>query len=403
MTNAASADVLLTYGWVRSSYAALRNLTSHGVAAWVADSNRIGMSQWSRLKVGASLYTSHYIDEQAFVADIARLARSLRVRYILPSHNETEVLARHRQILPDGTDRLLPQAEHCRVFNNKALAYELAASVGISVPRRLPAFERPSDIVELMREAGWKNVVIKLLSGNSAKGVHYATSATEAVRVVERLIRQYRLDRERYPQIEEYVEGNGVGCSVLYWDGEPVADFQHRRLREKTATGGTSTLREVIVHEGVRRDAHHLMRSIGWHGLAMVEFKVCPNTGRHWFIEVNPRMWGSIPFAISAGAEFPYLAWLCATEGVAAAKAFDQHRKASWCGRWLLGDLIVAVSQLSKLQLREAHRALWCTGADSVDDFHWDDLGAFLGEIVYYGSKFARTRSTNPEDVGAVG
>ena len=397
------ANVLLTYGWVRSSYAAMRNLTSHGISTWVSDSGRVGMSQWSRLKAGSSLYTPHYVDEQAFVADVVRLASSLRVRYVLPSHNETEVLARYRDLLPSGTDRFLPDAEHCRTFNNKARAYELASSLGLSVPKRVPAYERADDVAELMQEAGMSRVVIKLLTGNSAKGVYYATAASEATRIVERLIRQYDLSPDRYPQVEEYVEGEGAGCSVLYWDGARVADFQHRRLREKTTTGGTSTLREVMSHEAMRVDARRLMEGIGWHGLAMVEFKVCPMTGRHWFIEVNPRMWGSIPFAISAGAEFPYLAWLCATEGIEAARHFDRHRKASWRGRWLLGDMILAASQVSKLQLRDACRTLWRADADSVDDFHWDDVGSFLGEVAYYGSKFLKTRSMNPEDVGMVG
>ena len=35
--------VLLTYGWVRASYAALRNLTDHGVEVWASDAFRTGM------------------------------------------------------------------------------------------------------------------------------------------------------------------------------------------------------------------------------------------------------------------------------------------------------------------------------------------------------------------------
>jgi hypothetical protein len=65
--------------------------------------------------------------------------------------------------------------------------------------------------------------------------------------------------------------------------------------------------------------------------------------------------------------------------------------------------MIVAASQLSKLQLRDAYRTVWCSDADTVDDFHWDDVGSFLGEVAYYGSKFLKTRSMNPEDVGTVG
>ena len=398
-----SADVLLTYGWVRSSYAAMRNLVRHDVSVWATDQGRVGMCQGSRLKAGFSQYPSHYNDEMAFVTRIAALCEQLGVKYVLPSHNETEVLARHRHALPSGTDRLLPKASHCEIFNNKAKAYDLAAALGVSVPARLPAYERAHDVEELVHSLCTQRVVIKLLTGNSSKGIYYANSAREARQTVSRLIERYELSPDRYPQVEEYVEGEGAGCSVLYWDGEPVADFQHRRLREKTATGGTSTLREVMVNEGMRRDAHRLLGGIGWHGLAMVEFKVCPNSGKHWFIEVNPRLWGSLPFAISAGAEFPYLAWLCATEGVEAARRFDQHRKVSWRGRWLLGDMIISASQLSRLQLGDAYRTAFGTNSDSVDDFNWDDVGSFLGEIAYYGSKFLKTRSMNPEDAGMVG
>ena len=66
-------DVLLTYGWVRSSYAALRNLSSHGLNVTVADSYRFGMCQSSRLKKNFVRYPSHYDDEKAFVEKIINL------------------------------------------------------------------------------------------------------------------------------------------------------------------------------------------------------------------------------------------------------------------------------------------------------------------------------------------
>jgi protein-tyrosine-phosphatase len=37
----------------------------------------------------------------------------------------------------------------------------------------------------------------------------------------------------------------------------------------------------------------------------MVEFRVDEATGRHWFLEINGRFWGSLPLALFAGADFP--------------------------------------------------------------------------------------------------
>lgn len=398
------ADVLMTYGWVRSSYAAMRNLSRHGVSVWVSDSRAVGMSQWSRHRAGFSRYTSHYDDEAAFVGGIAELCESLPARLVFPSHNETEILAKHRDRLPAGAAVLLPFYEHCQLFNNKARAYEMARSVGIPVPIRLE-YQALDGLAGRIVEAGLSRVVIKLLTGNSAKGVFYADTPSEAERLVRTLVEKYGLQPDRYPQIEERVTGVGVGCSVLYWNGEPIADFGHKRLREKTVTGGTSTLREVMRNEEIRLATHKLFRSIGWHGLAMAEYKYCDDTGRFWFIEVNPRMWGSIPLAISTGVEFPYLAWLCATEGPDRARAYDASvaKRFPWRGRWLLGDLIVAASQMSRLQLRQAADTLFSSRANAVDDFYWDDPGAFLGELANYGSRFLTSMSMNPEEKGMVG
>jgi predicted ATP-grasp superfamily ATP-dependent carboligase len=390
--------VLLTYGWVRSSYAALRNLHKHGVAVHVSDTGRIGMSQFSRFKQGLSRYRSHYVDEQAFVSDVKRLCEEQKVDLIFPSHNETEVLAKHREQLGERLSRLLPRYEHCVLFNNKSSAYNYAKSLGVPVPPRY-VYNKPEELLTLLEGQG--TVVIKMLTGNSAKGVFYAKTPGVALEIVQDLIKRYNLSPDRYPQIEQMVEGEGWGCSVLYWKGQPIADFSHRRLREKIATGGTSTLRELGSHPGIREAAHRIFTHLGWHGLAMCEFKVCPKTGQYWFIEVNPRMWGSIPLAINAGVEFPYLAWLCATQGPEAAKAYHagcvqqtQHK-----ARWLLGDLMMTAKHLVRLQLPSAWRVL-TEKVDSTDDLYWDDPLAFVGEVIYYVSNSLAKLSLNPEEKG---
>jgi hypothetical protein len=67
------SDVLLTYGWVRSSYSALRNLKKHDLEVVVSDSSSIGMSQFSRFSSGFKKYTSHYKDENKFILDILEI------------------------------------------------------------------------------------------------------------------------------------------------------------------------------------------------------------------------------------------------------------------------------------------------------------------------------------------
>jgi len=398
------SNILLTYGWVRSSYAVLRNLAAHNIPVYVSDSHHRGMGQSSKLKKKFELYPSHYRNEELFIQRIGEICDKNSIDLIFPSHNETEILARHRDVFSARLTALLPKAEHCFLFNNKSLAYDYAQSLEIPVPLRID-YDNTNQLAQKIGDLGLKKTVVKLRTGNSAKGVFYAETPSESQRIVSHLIEKYDLLGDRYPQVEEYVSGEGWGNSVLYWHGHRVASFTHRRLREKISTGGTSTLRESAQNPLVEAAAKRIFDAIGWHGLAMCEFKVCSQTGKFWFIEVNPRLWGSLPLAVSAGVEFPYLAWLCATEGPQA--AMDYHSKSSvrypWKSRWLLGDITVAARELLSGKLLHSAEIILGAKADYSDDFFWDDPSVFLGELAFYLKNSLLNLSLNPSEKGMIG
>ena len=113
--------------------------------------------------------------------------------------------------------------------------------------------------------------------------------------------------------LQEYCPGVGVGIGTLIHDGEPLAMVQHRRLKELPATGGVSV---VAISEPVDPDlgetTRALLRGLEWRGPAMVEFRQDPATGDARLMEVNGRYWGTLPLAIRAGIDFPYIEWALA-------------------------------------------------------------------------------------------
>ena len=217
------------------------------------------------------------------------------------------------------------------------------------------------------------------------------------------IIDKYRLSEERYPQVEEYVEGDGWGCSCFYWHGTKITSFTHRRLREKTSTGGTSTYREMAANELLEQYTKQILDSINWHGFAMVEFKVDPKSGQVWFIEVNPRLWGSFPMAVNAGVEFPYIAFLCTASGseFALSQTSNLKIKSEFKSKWLLGELLLLIGSFCKLDFLNFYRILK-DNCDSYDDFYLDDILAFTGQIVCYLISSLKNFSFNPEVKGMI-
>src|SRR5258705_11049078 len=97
---------------------------------------------------------------------------------------------------------------------------------------------------------------------------------------------------------------------ALFDRGRLVAEFAPRRLREKPPAGGASVLSESRpVDPGLRDFAVRMLGPLGWHGVAMMEYKQDRRNGECVLIEVNGRFWGSLELAVDAGVDFPFLAF----------------------------------------------------------------------------------------------
>jgi len=193
----------------------------------------------------------------------------------------------------------------------------------------------------------------------------------ECVRSVQPELRylwqDVRSDLARRPSlIQERIVGPGVGVFVLFDRGTLVADFAHRRLREKPPAGGASVLSESApVDARLRDQAIRLLGPIGWHGVAMMEYKQDHRTGEFFLMEVNGRFWGSLQLAITAGVDFPFLASQLATgQRPEAPRPYTVGVK----NRWLCGDVDHLLLRLCRsersLQLPPGAPSRWRALAD---------------------------------------
>jgi predicted ATP-grasp superfamily ATP-dependent carboligase len=175
----------------------------------------------------------------------------------------------------------------------------------------------------------------KILTANGwlSATVHYADSEAE----LRQIYRDTPYLAFSPSLIQERIVGPGVGVFVLFDRGQLLTDFGHRRLREKPPAGGVSVLRESTPVDPRLRDyAIRLLGSIGWHGVAMMEYKQDRRTGDLFLMEVNGRFWGSLQLAVDAGLDFPHLLCeLALGRPPATVPAYRLGVKS----RWLLGDL----------------------------------------------------------------
>jgi predicted ATP-grasp superfamily ATP-dependent carboligase len=146
--------------------------------------------------------------------------------------------------------------------------------------------------------------------------------------------------------LQEYHSGDGYGVELLMFEGQPICAFQHKRLHEVPITGGASSLRESvnldpILYEHSRR----MLAALNWTGLAMVEFKLTEDG--MCLMEINGRVWGSLPLAVHSGMDFPaHLAELYLSESPTVPPEPDTQYRVGVRARNLNLDIVWLLSVL---------------------------------------------------------
>jgi predicted ATP-grasp superfamily ATP-dependent carboligase len=301
--------VLVTDGEQRSALAVVRSLGIAGYRVLVTAATTRSIAGASRYADASFTVPSALEQPSAFVERIAALVREHGVAVLLPMTEQSLLsILDSRDLLP-GVAVPFASAEQFRAISDKRLLLERAKQVGIAVPEQ-HVVHSPDEVDALLDHQLRFPMVLKParsvveVDGQRTKiGVRHAATKAE---LVERL-RSY--PRSAYPiMLQQRVVGPGVGVFLLQWDGETVASFAHRRLREKPPAGGISVYRESIVAEpALLERSRRLLEAFDWRGVAMVEYKIDAATGTPYAMEVNGRFWGSLQLALDAGVDFPAL------------------------------------------------------------------------------------------------
>ena len=272
--------------------------------------------------------------------ELLRLLASYGERpVLLPCGAETlRIVSERREEFERVCRVLCPERGALALCNDKARIRSLAEQAGLPVPRELRAL--PGEDVEALAGRAPYPCVIKYVCGE-ALGLP-AEERYRIVRTREEFAAVYPAFAARGETlVQEYLEGDGYGVSLLMLRGGGVGGFVcHRRIRESVPTGGPSTCCESVFLPEQLALARELLRRAGFVGPAMVEFK------GETFLEVNPRVWGTYPLTRAAESGFTE-AWIRAAAGEGMPVPLTKPRyRLGVRMRYLVSDLIGAARYL---------------------------------------------------------
>lgn len=373
--------VLVTDAHRRIAVPIVRSLGKQGVKVIAGDSTRWCPSFYSKYCSKKYVYPDALKTPGLFIEWLISHAKKGVFDVLFPLTDLTMTsITQHLNEL--SKHMIVPVVDHATYMkaHDKFQSILIAQNCGISCPKTLLP-DSPADIFTLTHQFSGP-VVIKPRMSSGARGIVY-------VKDKEKLYSKYQVVNAEYPRpmLQEFIPSGGstYGVEVLMnKKSEPRAVFVHRRIREYPVSGGPSTLRESVIRPDLVEMAVNLLKTMGWYGVAMVEFKVDPRNETPLFMEVNPRFWGSIALSIVSGIDFPYLLYKLSTNGDVV-PVFN-YPEGIRC-RWLLpGDILHFLRNPNRFKLEPSFFQFKAPNLydDLIDR---DDLGPLWGLLLNFFSR----------------
>jgi len=336
--------VIVTDASQRTALYVIRSLGRRGIDVTAVEKE---VGRWTNLG-----FSSKYVEKSAvlpsvhdepdlYLEELLKICRGHDVLFPISMYS-LKVVSRHidefRKILH------VPVVNYEKLIkaNNTETLINIANNAGVPTPKTY-FIKDLNQVKEIAEDLNYP-VFIKVKEELELAPANRNLMVSSAKELLKKYVELHRF--QPFPLIQEYIKGEGQGYFAIFnRQSEPKVVFGHRRIREYPITGGPSAFCESHYNSKAMECGDRLLRALDWYGLAMVEFKVDERDQLPKLMEINPRVWGSMPLAIASGVDFPYLLSKLAIDGdVQELRSFKEGVKV----RFLINDIRAALSYLAK-------------------------------------------------------
>jgi protein-tyrosine-phosphatase len=240
---------------------------------------------------------------QAALAELEQLVKSLGNPILLPLDDESVWLFDEFCRRADATNAG-PSGSQARIALDKRLQITEAAAAGFAVPPTINImcaadFDKLDTFPVFVKPA----LATRTNNGRLGRGpAYFCQNRVELEDLSE------KIDLSEPYIAQTFVRGVGEGVFGLAINGRILISSGHRRIRMMNPAGsGSSACAGISPDTDVMQNTIDFIRQIGWSGNFMVELLHSIEDGKHWFVELNGRSWGSMALARRSGYEYP--AW----------------------------------------------------------------------------------------------
>lgn len=303
--------VLLTNGQQRKTLAAVRSLGKRNIKVIVAEETRFNPSSFSKYCNKTLICPSARKEPEKYYSWLCRVISTYKCDVMFPMDDDVfEIVMKNSQELLKIISIVLPNIQSYLLACDKSNATKIAEKVGVPCPKTVHP-KKLCDLLSLIQKMKFP-LVIKPRVSSGSRGIRIVSNKEEFIKVYHEIHGVYE-----FPIIQEYI---GMGdrydvCLIFDNANKLKAQFVQREIRHFPIDIGPSTMQESVEAPQVLEYALRIMKNLPWRGVVELEFIVDSRDNEYKFMEINPRFWGSLQMAITAGVDFPWMLYKLSLEG----------------------------------------------------------------------------------------
>ncbi len=316
------APVLVLDGHLKQALCIVRSLGQKKLSVIVGAERPTAMARHSRYQTESFVYPSPLVDQQGFVDVVLTRLKVFETPPVVYCSSDATLLTlyQHWDDFKDLINLPLPRQESIDIAFDKAATYSEAKILGIPV---IPTYlrEQAAEFEKIKQELSFPMVVKPRRSAawGGVTGFSGTASFVQSLTELRETFSDLKQKTGEAPLVQPLVEGEEYGVYVVAHKGTILATSVHHRIRSMSPTGGASVVKETSAIEGVAvamvEMTETLVQALAWEGPLMVEFKVDSDTKVPRLMELNGRWAGSLPLAVIAGVDLPYIYYRLVTHG----------------------------------------------------------------------------------------
>ena len=232
------------------------------------------------------------------IPQIVRIALENKVDAIHPGYGFLSENVQFAKAVRDaGIIFVGPKNEILRDLGDKVTAREMAAKAGVPIlPGSPRAIESNEEGLGLAKEMGYP-VIVKAAMGGGGRGMRVANSEEQLIEAMEQARREAGaafgvpdIFLEKFIKKARHIEvqllGDSHGNLVHLFERDCSVQRRHQKIVEIAPSTGLPEKTRM----GILESALAIGRQVGLDNAGTVEYLVDAETGKYYFIEVNPRI-----------------------------------------------------------------------------------------------------------------